>query len=189
MNMSASLIKTLGEFDERDPQRPKVPGRIITTVPKAKELRGRIEKLITLARKSLVHRDKAASLYTTAAKGSPEFKAWRESPAWLTWNQAIAPLVNAQRRAFAVLRDKEAVRILFEILAPRFVDRPGGYTRVVRIAAVRLGDGGAQALIEFVGQNDRSRRKKKPGLKKSVAVSAPAPVASAPQAQGEAAGA
>jgi large subunit ribosomal protein L17 len=63
--------------------------------------------------------------------------------------------VTLRRRAFAQLRDKEAVSVLFDELAERFADRQGGYTRVVRIAAVRLGDAGKQALIEFVGERDR----------------------------------
>jgi large subunit ribosomal protein L17 len=69
-----------------------------------------------------------------------------------------------RRRAFADLRDDSAVEILFDDLAARFQDRTGGYTRVVRLARVRLGDAGEQALIEFVGTNDRvkSRKRKAP---------------------------
>jgi large subunit ribosomal protein L17 len=54
------------------------------------------------------------------------------------------------------LGDKLAVRILFEDVAPRFADRPGGYTRVVRLAKPRLGDAGEQAVLEFVGVRDRA---------------------------------
>ena len=72
-----------------------------------------------------------------------------------------------RRRAFSVLRDDEAVSILFDELAERFEDRPGGYTRVIRLATPRLGDAGQRALIEFVGENDRVRRSK---AKASLAV-------------------
>ncbi len=68
------------------------------------------------------------------------------------------PALALRRRVFAILRDNEAVDILFEQLAPKFADRPGGYTRVVRMPEVRLGDAGAQAMIEFVG-DDRDRVK------------------------------
>jgi large subunit ribosomal protein L17 len=64
-----------------------------------------------------------------------------------------------RRRAFAFLRDIEAVDVLFDELAERFADRPGGYTRVVRLSTVRLGDAGQQALIEFVGERDRVKKK------------------------------
>jgi large subunit ribosomal protein L17 len=50
-----------------------------------------------------------------------------------------------------LLGDKQAARILFERVAPRFVDRPGGYTRILKLATPRLGDAGPRAIIEFVG--------------------------------------
>ena len=67
----------------------------------------------------------------------------------------MAPAVALRRRAFAMLRSDEAVSVLFEELSRRFESRNGGYVRVVRIAARRVGDSGQQALIEFVGERDR----------------------------------
>jgi large subunit ribosomal protein L17 len=58
-----------------------------------------------------------------------------------------------------MLRDKLAVTILFEELADRFADRPGGYTRILKLATVRLGDAGRQALIEFVGEDDKVEKR------------------------------
>lgn len=55
-----------------------------------------------------------------------------------------------RRRAFAQLRDGEAVEKLFDVLGPRFADRPGGYCRVIKLARRRLGDAGERAIIEFV---------------------------------------
>ena len=55
-----------------------------------------------------------------------------------------------RRRAFAKLRDKEMVQKLFDVLGPRFLDRPGGYCRILKLSKPRLGDNGERAILEFV---------------------------------------
>ncbi|HBF34496.1 TPA: 50S ribosomal protein L17 [Candidatus Sumerlaeota bacterium] len=56
----------------------------------------------------------------------------------------------ARRRAFAFLQNKEIVTKLFEEYGPRFKERPGGYTRIIKAANRRMGDGAEMAIIEFV---------------------------------------
>ena len=58
--------------------------------------------------------------------------------------------VHHRRRAFALLRNKEAVSKLFVTLGPRFEQRAGGYTRILKLSKPRLGDAGERAMIEFV---------------------------------------
>jgi large subunit ribosomal protein L17 len=66
--------------------------------------------------------------------------------------------VAARRRVLQLIGDKQAVEILFDEIAPRFADRDGGYTRILRLAKPRLGDSGTRAVLELVGRNDRERR-------------------------------
>jgi len=157
-NMAVSLIRSV-RVDEDEPNRPAVPGRIITTQAKAKELRPFIEKLITMGKKAQPHLEAAEEFATDAERNSDEWKSWRKSDRWQQWNQRIAPALAYRRRAFSLLRDDEAVDILFDELAERFADRDGGYTRVIDLAEVRLGDGGRKSLIEFVGERDREKRR------------------------------
>jgi large subunit ribosomal protein L17 len=167
-NLACSLILTerdpeyfegLFQADGKTPVKPPaVQGRVVTTLHKAKEVRPLVEKCISIAKEAVPHDEKANEFMTTAARNSEEWHRWRKSDQWRKWSAARAPGVAARRRVFSMLRQKAAVQILFNDIAPRFVDRQGGYTRIMRLANTRLGDAGTQAVLEFVGKHDRVKQ-------------------------------
>jgi large subunit ribosomal protein L17 len=153
-NLASALFLTERD-SELEENAPKVKGRIITTLPKAKEVRPLVERCVTMARRAIEHEDAARQFATSAPRNSDEWKRWRKSPQWRQWAQARAPVVALRRRALQLLGDKRAVGVLFAEIGPRFQDRPGGYTRILRLANPRLGDAGTRAILEFVGTHDR----------------------------------
>lgn len=157
-NLASALFLT--ERDAAlDDNAPKVTGRITTTLHKAKEVRPLVEKCITIAKKSIPASEEATKFASSSSRGSDAYKKWRQSDDWQKWAAARAPVVAAQRRVVQLLGDKQATRILFDTVAERYIDRPGGYTRIMRLATPRLGDAGERAVLELVGRNDRVKRK------------------------------
>ncbi len=155
-NLAAALMLTERDVEVDEVGAPAVPGRIITTVAKAKEVRPLVERCITIAKRGLIASGRAKDFATSADRDSAEWKRWRSSEEWQKWAAASAPAVTARRRVVTLLGDKQAARIVFEKIAPRFVDRPGGYTRILKLATPRLGDAGPRAVLEFVGSEGRS---------------------------------
>jgi large subunit ribosomal protein L17 len=135
---------------------PKVKGRIVTTLQKAKEVRSMVEKCITLAKTAAAQQAAADELMTDAEKDTPAWKSWREGEGWQKWSAANAPILTARRRLISILANEKAVEVLMSTIAPRFMDREGGYTRVLRLSERRLGDAGQKAILELVGKHDRS---------------------------------
>ena len=97
--------------------------RIETTVTRAKELRKFVEKVITLGKK-----------YNNFN---------------LENNDERAKAIHLRRQAFAFLRNEEAVAKVFKEIAPKYMDRNGGYTRIIK-TDVRRGDSGELSIIELV---------------------------------------
>ncbi|MCL6566901.1 MAG: 50S ribosomal protein L17 [Acidobacteriia bacterium] len=79
--------------------------------------------------------------------------------------------LHARRQAAAFLMTDEATRKLFRVLAPRFADRTGGYTRIVR-AGWRISDGAQLAILELIGSELQKKEKKE---KKPRKTEEPAP--------------
>ena len=93
--------------------------RIETTVPKAKELRPFVERLITIAKRGLAANDGVR-------------------------------VVNARRLVARDIQDNDVVSKLFDTIAPRFAERPGGYTRLLKLG-YRRGDSAEVAQVELLG--------------------------------------
>jgi large subunit ribosomal protein L17 len=163
-NLASALFLTERDATDEDNE-PKVKGRIVTTLPKAKEVRPLVERCITIAIRSTKHAENAQAFSPPTGAGgklernSEAFRQWRKGPDYSRWQKEIAPVVRARRRVFTLLRDKKATQICFDEVAPRFVGRPGGYTRILRLAKPRLGDAGTRAVLEFVGVRDRAVQK------------------------------
>ncbi|WAC26716.1 50S ribosomal protein L17 [Ancylobacter sp. SL191] len=91
--------------------------QIVTTLPKAKDLRPVVEKLITLGKRGGLH---------------------------------------ARRQAIAEVRDVAVVRKLFDVIGPRYKERNGGYTRIIK-AGYRHGDSAPVAVIELVDRDESAK--------------------------------
>ena len=93
---------------------------------------------------------------------------------------------NSRRVVFRYLQNKEALKELYGVVAEKIADRPGGYTRVIKLGS-RLGDGADMAFIELVDFDENmakapkaAKRTRRGGKKKAEAPAAAAPVAEAP---------
>ena len=109
---------------------------ISTTIEKAKEVKPFVEKLITLAKKG-----------TLSA---------RRRVIALLGNRDIITYENGK-----TLKKGTIVGKLFSELGPRFLDRPGGYTRIIRLSMKRLGDNGQLVLLQLVGPDESSKKETK----------------------------
>ena len=103
-------------------------GKVRTTLPRAKEVRAMAEKLITLARTGT-----------------------------LTSRRRVISILQDRR-----LVDKEqeftgqtVVQKLFDEIAPQFADRPGGYTRIIKLSDFRIGDGGSLVLLQLLTEQSK----------------------------------
>lgn len=115
---------------------------------------------------SLLHHER---IFTTVPKA-------KELRRWCDWMVTLGKRgdLHARRQALALVREKNVVHKLFAELAPRFENRQGGYTRIVKVG-FRRGDAAPMCLIELVADASHGARKTKHKKKEAVAP----PVASA----------
>lgn len=137
--------------------------RIVTTLPKAKELRPFIEKAITLSRR-------AASLEGNGSEAQGVHLRRQAAGYFHAGNYRRATLTRRGQTPPARSAGVAAVRRLFDELGERFKDRPGGYTRIIKMGR-RSGDGADLAIIELVDnardkEAESSTRKRAGGSKK-----------------------
>ena len=113
----------------------------------------------TMAHRKATMKSLAVSLFryraieTTVAK-SKELRVFAEPLITLAKTDSVAN----RRRAFAALRDDDVVRQLFTTIGPAFSQRPGGYTRILRLSP-RAGDAAEMARIELVGIGEHKEEK------------------------------
>ena len=147
-------------------------GQIETTLIKAKEVRPFVERLITLARKdSLTHRQRALSLLGDRAVITKDEQEKYDAMSDAQRNKVLRAKSGRRHRSGKVPASYNKKKIpfvahsvidrLFKDVAPKFVDRPGGYTRIIRLSKRRVGDNSELALLQLVGQEEKSERVKK----------------------------
>ena len=116
---------------------------VSTTIEKAKEVKPFAEKLITLAKKgTLQARRRAISLL-----GNRDIIDYEEGKA---------------------VRKGTVIGKLFSELGPRYLDRPGGYTRIIKLSLKRLGDNGQLVLLQLVGADESTEKKSRKRSRKKI---------------------
>lgn len=135
---------------------------IQTTVAKAKELRPFVEKLITLAKKAFLADD------GTPAGKIKSLHYRRQAMAILGPTHGTG-VYDKENKAATEKTADTVLKKLFTTIGPRFKDRPGGYTRILKLHKRRLGDAGEVALIELLKDGETRVRANAPA-------EAPAPV-------------
>jgi large subunit ribosomal protein L17 len=142
-------------------------GQITTTLPKAKALVPFVEKIITRARRndlqarrrveSMLGGDRNAFAWTYMAKNisDADREAIEEKRDFVEGFFDIPESESVERNRYGELRKApKLIKHIFENVAPRFEDRPGGYTRIIKLGRHRLGDAAELVVVQFVGNEE-----------------------------------
>ncbi|MEM1331184.1 MAG: 50S ribosomal protein L17 [Planctomycetota bacterium] len=142
-------------------------GQVVTTLPKAKAVQPMVEKIVTKAKRgdlaarrqviSMLGRDRDAFHWTylpkdASAEEKEQVEKLRDRASSFF---DIPPIDSVERNRYGeVRRAPKLVRHIFENVAPRFADRAGGYTRIVKLGYHRVGDAAELVVLQFVGAEE-----------------------------------
>lgn len=156
-------------------------GQITTTIPRAKAVQPMVEKIITLAKRGDLHarRNVIAKLggnrrgfewlYLPKKPTEAEQKHVEQMAEFAKGFFDLPDGKKVERNRYGELRKAPSIiKHIFENVAPRYQDRAGGYTRIVKLGRARLGDGGEMCILQLVGNEEgpeiggrASRRRRK----------------------------
>jgi large subunit ribosomal protein L17 len=157
-------------------------GQIVTTLPKAKAVQPMVEKIVTLAKRGDLH---ARRLVIAKLGGDRHGFEWLYLPKRASDDEKkhvealreraekffdVPPGDKVERNRYGELRKApKLVKHIFDNVAPRFKDRPGGYTRIVKLGRHRVGDAGELVLLQFVGAEEGPEIGGKPSTRRRIA--------------------
>jgi large subunit ribosomal protein L17 len=155
---------------------------VVTTIPKAKAVQPMVEKIITLAKRGDLHArrlviakmggDKLAFdwLYLSKKPSDAEKDHVNKQREFAAQFFDVPESSAVERNRYGELRKApKLVKHIFDHVAPRFRDRPGGYTRIVKLGRHRVGDGSELCVIQFVGAEEGPEIGGKPSTRRRTA--------------------
>lgn len=157
-------------------------GQVVTTIPKAKAAQPLVEKIITLARRGTLH---ARRLVAARLGGDRRAFDWLYLPKHASDAEKdhvnrlrdrasqffdVPDASQVERNRYGELRRAPwLVRHIFEHVAPRYRDRPGGYTRIIKLGRHRVGDGTELCLLQLVGAEEGPEIGGRPSTRRRIA--------------------
>jgi large subunit ribosomal protein L17 len=142
-------------------------GQVVTTLPKAKAVQPMVEKIITMAKQGDIH---ARRLVTAKLGGDRRSFDWLYLPKNASDAEKdhvgkmrehasqffdLPDGSQVERNRYGEVRESpRLIKHIFEHVAPRFRDRPGGYTRIIKLGRHRVGDASELVVLQFVGAEE-----------------------------------
>lgn len=157
-------------------------GQVVTTIPKAKAVQPMVEKIVTLAKRGDLH---ARRLVTAKLGGDRRSFDWLFLPKKPSdqEKEAVEKLRDHAKQFFDLPESSQVernrygelraapkiVKHIFEHVAPRFRDRAGGYTRIIKLGRHRIGDAAELCVLQFCGAEDGPEIGGKPSARRRTA--------------------